>query len=98
MPSPLSTRATAYLRGARPAGPPPTPPLVGPVTIERIVSSKGGITIARQRIQIGRQHARKVVTATLDQDTIQVHHGGHLLVTTPRTSTDAVTHHRAQNH
>ncbi len=83
LPSPLTTRATAYLRGARPAGPPPTPPVAGPVTIERIVSSSGGIMIARQRIQIGRQHARKVVTATLDEDTIQVHDGPHLLATHP---------------
>lgn len=97
MPNPLTTRSVAYLRGARPGGPPPTPPVAGLVTAERIVSSSGGIMITRQRIQIGRQHARKVVTMTLDEHTIQVHHAGHLLVTTPRTSTDVVTHRRAHN-
>lgn len=97
MPSPLTTRSVAYLRGARPGGPPPTPPVAGPVTVERIVSSSGGIMVTRQRIQIGRQHARKVVRVTLDEQTIQVHHTGHLLVTTPRTSTDVITHRRAHN-
>ncbi|RSM75568.1 IS481 family transposase [Kibdelosporangium aridum] len=98
LPSPLTTRAVAYLRGARPAGPPPTPPPAAPVTVERIVSSSGGIMIARQRIQIGRQHARKVLTLTLDETTIHVHDGPHLLATVPRTTNLAVTHKRAQNH
>jgi hypothetical protein len=98
LPNPLTTRAVAYLRGARPAGPPPTPATSTPVTVERIVSSSGGIMIARQRIQIGRNHARKVVTATLDHDTIQIHHGPHLLVTAARTTTNTITHHRAHNH
>lgn len=49
VPNPLTTRSVAYLRGARPAGPPPTPPTAGPVTVERIVSSSGGIMVTRQR-------------------------------------------------
>ncbi|HEU5476127.1 MAG TPA: IS481 family transposase [Actinophytocola sp.] len=98
IPNPLTTRSIAYLRGARPAGPPPTPPETGPITVERIVSSSGGIMITRQRIQLGRQHARKVVTITLDQHTIHIHHGPNLLVTTPRTTTQQVTPHRAHNH
>jgi hypothetical protein len=98
VPNPLTTRSVAYLRGARPAGPPPSPPAAGPVTVERIVSSSGGIMITRQRVQLGRQHARKVVTVTLDQDDIQVHDGPNLLVTIPRTTTLEVTHRRAQHH
>ncbi|WP_433734673.1 IS481 family transposase [Nocardia sp. CA-129566] len=96
--NPLTTRGAALLRGARPAGPPPTPPTTGPVTVERIVSSSGGIMIARQRIQIGRNHARAIVSVTLDEHTITVHHGTHLLTHTPRTTTDTVTRHRASNH
>ncbi|MEU2033273.1 hypothetical protein [Nocardia amamiensis] len=98
LPNPLTTRAAALLRGARPAGPPPTHVPAGPVTVERIVSSSGGIMIARQRIQIGRNHARAIVTATIDEDTITVHHGTHLLIRTPRTNTTTVTRHRASNH
>jgi transposase InsO family protein len=96
LPNPLTTRAAALLRGARPAGPPPTPAPTGPVTVERIVSS--GIMIARQRIQIGRNHARAVVTVTPDEHTITVHHGPHLLTRTPRTTTNTITRHRASNH
>ncbi|MEV0082891.1 IS481 family transposase [Saccharopolyspora sp. NPDC050642] len=98
MPTPLTTRAVAYLHGARPGGPPPTPPPTGPVTVERIVSSSGGVMIARQRIQIGRNHARKLVTATIDDQHIHVHDGPNLLITVPRTTTLEITHKRAQNH
>ncbi|WP_081706552.1 integrase core domain-containing protein [Nocardia sp. CNY236] len=97
LPNPLTTRAAALLRGARPAAPPTHVP-AAPVTVERIVSSSGSIMIARQRIQIGRNHARAVVTATVDEDTITVHHGPHLLIRTPRTNTTPVTRHRASNH
>lgn len=98
LPNPLTTRTTALLRGARPAGPPPSHAPAGPITAERIVSASGGIMIARQRIQIGRNHARAVVTATIDEDNITVHHGPHLLIRTPRTNTAAVTRRRASNH
>ncbi|USX49917.1 IS481 family transposase [Lentzea sp. HUAS12] len=98
VPSPLTTRSVAYLRGARPAGPPPVPPAATPVTVERIVSSSGGIMIARQRVQVGRNHARKVLAVTIDETTIHVHDGPHLLVTAPRTTTLVVTHKRAQHH
>lgn len=98
VPNPLTSRSVAYLRGARPAGPPPTPPAAGPVTVERIVSSSGGIMITRQRVQLGRQHARKVVTVTLDQHLIHIHDGPNLLASVPRTTTLEVTTRRAHNH
>ena len=53
--------------------------------------------VARQRAQIGRSHARKVVTATVDEQRIQAHDVPHLLVTASRTTTMVVTHRRAQN-
>jgi hypothetical protein len=49
-------------------------------------------------VKVGRNHARKVVSATIDEQTIQVHHGPHLLVTAARTTTDVITHRRARNH
>jgi hypothetical protein len=76
----------------------PIPPVAGPVTVQRIVSSGGGITVARQRVQVGRNHARKVLTVTLDETTIQVHDGPHLLLTAPRTTSLVVRHTRAQHH
>ena len=98
MPNPLATRAVAYLRGARPGGPPPMPPQAGAVTVERIVSSSGGVMIARQRVQLGRNHARKVVTATITERDIHVHDGPHLLVSVPRTTSLVITRRRAQHH
>jgi transposase InsO family protein len=98
MPNPLTTRAVAYLRGARPGGPPPTPPHTGPVTVERIVSSSGGVMIARQRIQIGRNHARKLITATITEQHIHIHDGPHLLLSVPRTTSLTITRRRAQHH
>ncbi|MCE7010106.1 hypothetical protein LWC34_45985 [Kibdelosporangium philippinense] len=94
MASPADPPAVASLRGARPAGPPAAQPL----TVELIVPSSGGIMVARQRILIGRQHARKVLTISLDETTIHVHDGPHLLATVPRTTDLVVTHKRAQNH
>ena len=73
-------------------------PIAGLVTVERIVSSSGGIMVTRQRVQLGRQHARKVVAVTLDGHIIHVHDGTNLLVTVPRTTTLEVTHRRAQHH
>jgi hypothetical protein len=54
--------------------------------------------VTRQRVQVGRNHARKVVTATVDEHTIAVHHGPHLLVTALRTTSDEVRHRRAEHH
>lgn len=50
LPNPLTPRTAALLRGARSAGPPPADAPAEPITAERIVSSSGGIMIARQRI------------------------------------------------
>ncbi|CAM01827.1 hypothetical protein [Saccharopolyspora erythraea] len=53
--------------------------------------------IAPLRIRIGRNHARKVVTAPIDERAIQVHGGPYLLVTAARTTTGPITHRRAQD-
>lgn len=71
----LPATACGRLRGARPAGPPPTVPRPAPQTAERIVSSNGGFVVAGQRVQVGRTWARQVVTGHLDDTVIQVFHG-----------------------
>jgi hypothetical protein len=51
------------LPGARKAAASPPPPS-GPVTVQRRVSSRGGIMVATQKIQVGLIHAGKIVTVT----------------------------------
>jgi hypothetical protein len=89
-PCPLPATACGRLRGARPAGQPPTIPPPAPQIAERTVSSVGGFVVAGQRIQLGRAHAHHVVTAHLDDSVIRVFHGDDLITTIPRTTTKKV--------
>ena len=58
------------LQGARLAGPEPLP---GPAwTIQRKVSSRGGIQVAGQRIQVGFPHAGQTATIQLGDTTVRV--------------------------
>ncbi|MBG0853701.1 IS481 family transposase [Streptomyces spinoverrucosus] len=90
LPCPLSATACGRLRGARPAGPPPTIPPPAEQIAERTVSSVGGFVVAGQRIQIGRAYAHQVVTAHLDDSVIRVFHGDDLITTVPRTTAKGV--------
>src|SRR6185437_11425664 len=63
MPCPVPGPDRPRLRGARRAAAGPPPPS-GPVTVQRRVSSRGGIMVATQKIQVGLAHAGKTVTIT----------------------------------
>ncbi|MEU7899866.1 hypothetical protein AB0B45_44365 [Nonomuraea sp. NPDC049152] len=78
------------LRGVRPAGPPPASP-TGPVTVQRVVSSRGHFQIVGQRIQVGRIHARKILEVTVDDTHITIHDNGELIRIVPRTTTQEIT-------
>ncbi|WP_329550187.1 IS481 family transposase [Streptomyces sp. NBC_01356] len=86
LPSPLPASACGRLRDARPAGPPPLIPPPAEQIAERTVSSAGGFMVAGQRIQLGRGHARQVVTAHLSEDTIRIFQGTELITTVPRVT------------
>lgn len=58
--------ARVTLRNARPAGPPPGAP-TEPVTVQRVVCSRGHFQIVGQKIQVGRVHARKLQPRRLPQ-------------------------------
>lgn len=89
--------ATARMRlfGARPASTEP-PPQPGPARVQRVVSSQGGIQVVNQRVQVGKTHARKIVTVLIGETTLHVYdQQDELLKEVNRTTTDAVTRHKA---
>ena len=55
--------------------------------MERVVSINGSIQVAGQRIQVGKVHARKLVTVALDEHTITVYDAGIPIAAVPRHST-----------
>jgi len=94
----LTAAKRARLQGARPAGPPPTPP-TGPVRVQRQVSSRGGIQVTNQRVQVGLGHARTIVTVEVDDTTLRVmDDSGTILKVVPRLNTQEVTRHKAYGH
>jgi hypothetical protein len=89
LPNPLTPSELARIRDARPAGPPPQP-AAEPVQVERRVSSRGAITIARQRIHIGIVHAGRTLTVESADHTFRIYDGDQLLAETGRTTTKPI--------
>ena len=82
------------LRGARRAS--AVPPLPGgPVTVQRRVSSRGGIMVARQKIQAGMIHAGKTATVICEDNTVRVVIDGETAAVVPRTTTSEVHRYKA---
>jgi hypothetical protein len=55
--------------------------------VERRISCRGALVVARQRIQVGMVHAARTVTVESADHTFRVHDGDELLVEVPRTTT-----------
>ena len=73
------------LQGVRFAGPEPLPPAA--LTIRRKVSSRGGVQVARQRIQVGFPHAGQTVTIQLGDTILRIiDQHGELITPVPRVS------------
>jgi hypothetical protein len=83
LPCPIPPGQRHRLQGVRLAGPQPLPP--AGLTIQRKVSSRGGIQVARQRIQAGFSHAGQTVTIQLDDTTLRVidQHGELITIVPP---------------
>ncbi len=94
-PNPLTYHQARRLRGARPAGPPPRPS-VEPVTAQRRASNTGVITVAGQKLALGRDHAHTVVTVHVAEHTITVDLDDGTRRTFRRTTTQPVRSHKAQ--
>jgi hypothetical protein len=94
MTCPVPAQARWRLRGARRAAPLPAPG--GPIIVQRRVSCRGAIMIARQRIQAGLPHAGKTATVTCQDDTFRVVIDGETVAVVPRLTTREVRRYKAR--
>ncbi|MEV3986953.1 IS481 family transposase [Nonomuraea sp. NPDC049758] len=97
VPCPLPLAECLTLRNARPAGAAPTSP-TEPVTVQRVVCSRGHFQVVGQKIQVGRVHARKILDVTVDDTHITVHDNGEPIRVVPRTTTQEITRIKSQAH
>jgi hypothetical protein len=94
LPCPIPPGQRHKLQGVRLAGPQPLP--AASMTVQRKVSSRGGIQVARQRIQVGFPHAGKTVTIQLGDTILQIiDQHGELITTVPRNGTGEVSRFKA---
>jgi len=94
MPCPVPAGDRYRLRGARKAAAGPLPPS-GPVTVQRRVSSRGGIMVATQKIQVGLIHAGKIVTVTAEDHSFRLAVDGQAVGVVPRTTTSEIHRYKA---
>ena len=94
LPCPIPPAQRHKLQGVRLAGPDPLPP--PRLAIQRRVSSRGGIQVARQRIQVGMTHAGQTVTIDLAETSLRViDQHGELITTLPRNGADEISRFKA---
>jgi transposase InsO family protein len=94
LPCPIPPGQRHKLQGVRLAGPEPLPPQAH--AVQRKVSSRGGIQVARQRIQVGMTHARETVTIQLGDTSLRViDQHGELITTVPRDGTGEISRFKA---
>jgi hypothetical protein len=94
LPCPIPPGQRHKLQGVRLAGPQPLPP--ASMVVQRKVSSRGGIQVARQRIQVGFSNAGQTVTIQLGDTALRViDEHGELLTTVPRASNAEISRFKA---
>jgi hypothetical protein len=94
LPCPIPPGQRHKLQGVRLAGPQPLPPTG--LAIQRKVSSRGGIQVARQRIQVGMTYAGQIVTIDLGDTSLRViDQHGELITTVPRVSDGEISRFKA---
>ncbi len=94
LPCPIPPAQRPRLQGVRLAGPQPLPPATR--TIQRRVSSRGSIQVARQRIQVGFSHAAQTVTIELGDTALRIiDRHGELIITAPRNGTGEISRFKA---
>ncbi|GAB1693440.1 hypothetical protein [Krasilnikovia sp. M28-CT-15] len=95
LPNPLTPAQVARIPNARPAGPAPAP-AAGPLRVDRRVSCRGSVSIARQKIQVGIGHAGQTVTIEEADTTFRVYLGEQLLTEVVRTTTHTIARFKAR--
>ena len=94
LPCPIPPGQRHRLQGVRLAGPEPRP--TAGQAIQRKVSGRGGIQVARQRIQVGMTHAGQTVTIQLGDTTLRIiDQHGELITAVPRNSTGEISRFKA---
>ena len=58
--------------------------------MQRRVSSRGGIQVARQRIQVGMTHAGKIVTVVSENNSFRLVIDGETVGVVPRTTSQEI--------
>jgi hypothetical protein len=68
----------------------PAPPPEATVTVQRRVSNRGGIQVARQKIQVGMTHAGKIVTVVPENNNFRLVIDGETVTVVPRTTSHEI--------
>jgi transposase InsO family protein len=93
LPCPIPPGQRHRLQGVRLAGPAPLPDAAA--TVQRRVSSRGGIQIARQKIQVGMTHAGKIVTVVTENNSFRLVIDGETVAVAPRTTGREIDRYKA---
>jgi hypothetical protein len=94
MTCPIPVASRSRLRGARRARSLPPQPS-GPITVQRRVSSRGGLMVARQKIHAGMIHAGKTATVICENTHFRVVIDGETAAVVPRITTSDVHRYKA---
>jgi hypothetical protein len=93
LPCPIPPGQRHWLQGVRLAGPAPLPEATA--TVQRRVSSRGGIQVAHQRIQVGMTHAGKIVTVVPENNSFRLVIDGETARVVPRTTGREIDRYKA---
>jgi cytidine deaminase len=63
--------------------------------VQRRVSSRGGIQVARQRIQVGMTHAGKIVTVVTETNSFRLVIDAETVAVVPRTTSSEIRRYKA---
>ena len=93
LPCPIPPGQRHRLQGVRLAGPAPLPEAA--MTVQRRVSSRGGIMVAKQKIQAGMSHAGKIVTVVCENNSFRLVIDGETVRVVPRTTGQEIGRYKA---